>query len=375
VPSRRAVLGMLGTGMRFHGLFPYIALDRAVYGSMLQRVVGVQHFATCCSRSARGLATARRGRREQTLANDRLGVRWGLAGGTTLATVEEVRAAARFADASGFDSFWVSHAMAVHPIVALACVGADAPHLTELGTSVVPLYGRHPIDVAQQAMTAQTALGGRFTLGIGAASKQQAEERMGIPWDRPFSLTREFVNGLQPLLAGQAAHVVGEQLTTRTQLDIHAPNTPILLAALGPRMLRFAGARVDGTTLGQCGPRTIATYVLPHLDAGAAAAGRARPRVMALVRICVTEDRRGAFALAQAISARYQAFPSYARVLAKEGLTDPADLHLIGSWQQVLDGLAAYAEAGVSDLRIEVSAHTEAAREATRMALAAYLSA
>jgi hypothetical protein len=53
----------------------------------------------------------------------------------------------------------------------------------------------------------------------------------------------------------------------------------------------------------------------------------------------------------------------------------PAELHLIGSWPQVLDGLAAYAEAGVSDLRIEVSAHTEAAREATRMALAAYLSA
>ena len=43
----------------------------------------------------------------------------------------------------------------------------------------------------------------------------------------------------------------------------------------------------------------------------------ARPRVMALVRICVTEDRRGAFALAQAISAR-QALPSYARVLAQK---------------------------------------------------------
>jgi F420-dependent oxidoreductase-like protein len=309
------------------------------------------------------------------LANDRLGVRWGLAGGTTLATVEEVRAAARFADAAGFDSLWVSHALAVHPLVALACVGAEAPHLTELGTSVVPLYGRHPIDVAQQALTAQPPLGGRLTFGIGAASKPQAEERMGIPWDRPFSLTRDCVHGRQPLLAGQAAHVVGAQLTTRTTLDIDAPNTPILLAALGPRMLRFAGARVDGTTLGQGGPRTIATYVLPHWDAGAAAAGRARPRVMALVRICVTEDRRGACALAQAISARYQVLPSYARVLAKEGLTDPAELHLIGRWPQVLDGLAAYAEAGGSDLRIEVSAHTEAAREATHMALAAYLSA
>ena len=89
----------------------------------------------------------------------------------------------------------------------------------------------------------------------------------------------------------------------------------------------------------------------------------------------MTEPPRGPFELAQAISARYQVLPSYARVLAKEGLADPAELHLIGSWQQVLDGLAAYAKAGVSDLRIEVSAHTEAAREATRMALAEYLSA
>ena len=307
------------------------------------------------------------------MANDRFGVRWGLAGGTTLATVEQVRDVARFADASGFDGLWVSHAMAVDPIVALACVSAEAPNLNEFGTSVVPLYGRHPIGLAQQAMTAQTALGGRFTLGIGAASKQQAEERLGLAWDRPFSFTRDFVDALQPLLAGQAAHVVGDQITTRAKLDIDAPNTPILLAALGPRMLRFAGERVEGTTLGQCGPRTIANYVLPHLDAGAQAAGRERPRVMALVRICVTEDRSGAFALAKAISARYQAIPSYARVLAKEGLADPADLHLIGSWQQVLDGLAAYAKAGVSDLRIEVAAHTEAARDATRTALADYL--
>jgi 5,10-methylenetetrahydromethanopterin reductase len=94
---------------------------------------------------------------------------------------------------------------------------------------------------------------------------------------------------------------------------------------------------------------------------------------MALVRICVTDDHGGAFALAQEISARYQAFPSYAAVISKEGLADPAQLHLIGSWQQILDGLAAYAQAGVTDLRIEVAAHTQSARQATRSALADYL--
>src|SRR5215218_7527553 len=105
------------------------------------------------------------------MGGDRLGVRWGLAGGTTIASVEQARAVARYADAAGFDSLWISHATAVDPVVALACLAADIGRLSEVGTSVVPLYGRHPIGLAQLARTAQSALGGRFTLGIGAASR------------------------------------------------------------------------------------------------------------------------------------------------------------------------------------------------------------
>jgi alkanesulfonate monooxygenase SsuD/methylene tetrahydromethanopterin reductase-like flavin-dependent oxidoreductase (luciferase family) len=51
---------------------------------------------------------------------DRFGVRWGLAGGVALASIEEARDVARYADAAGFDSLWISHANAVDPIVALA---------------------------------------------------------------------------------------------------------------------------------------------------------------------------------------------------------------------------------------------------------------
>ncbi|MFT5389970.1 MAG: 5,10-methylenetetrahydromethanopterin reductase [Gammaproteobacteria bacterium] len=305
--------------------------------------------------------------------NDRLGVRWGLAGGTTLATTEAVRDAAQFANDAGFDSLWISHAAAVDPIVALACVGAGAPKLQELGTSVVPLYGRHPVGLAQQAMTAQTALGGRFTLGVGASSKQQAEGTLGLPWTRPFSFTSEFINAMEPLLEGRPVDVTGTQISAHGQLNVSAPPTPILLAALGPRMLRFAGARVQGTTLGQCGPKTIKSYVVPHLQEGADSAGRGPARIMALVRVCVTDQHASAFALAREISARYQAFPSYAAVIAKEGLADPADLHLIGSWQQIHDGLAAYAQAGVTDLRIEVAAPDETSRQRTREALANFL--
>lgn len=308
-----------------------------------------------------------------TVGGDRLGVRWGLAGGVALASLDEVRAVAGYAAASGFDSLWISHANAVDPIVALACVADEVASLHEVGTSVVPLYGRHPIGLAQLARTAQSALGGRFTLGIGAASRQAVKASMGLAWDHPLAFTREFIDGLQPLLAGDEADVDGTQLSTHSQLAISAPDTPILLAALGPRMLDLAGRRVQGTSVGQCGPRTVATYVAPSIRAAAASAGRPEPRVMALIRICVTDDHAGAYALARETAQRYRQVPSYAAVQDKEGLADPAELHLIGTWERVLDGLGAYAAAGVTDFRLEVAAHDEAAREATRAALADHL--
>ncbi len=304
---------------------------------------------------------------------DRLGVRWGFAGGTALASIDEAREVARYAVVAGFDGLWISHANAVDPIVALAAVAADTEGLVEVGTSVVPIYGRHPIGVAQLARTAQSTLGGRFTLGIGAASLGAVSTSMGLAWEHPLQYTREFIAGLQPLLAGRPAAVDGTQVTTHAELNITAPDTPILLAALGPRMLELAGSTVQGTTVGQCGPRTIASYIAPALNAAAEAAGRPAPRIMALIRLCVTDDPAGAYPLARETALRYRSVPSYAAVQDREGLDDPAELHLNGSWERVLDGLGEYAAAGVTDFRLEVAAPDAASREASRDALAAHL--
>jgi F420-dependent oxidoreductase-like protein len=309
------------------------------------------------------------------VSGDRLGVRWGLAGGVALASIDEVRETCAYGVAAGFDSLWISHANAVDPIVALAATALEGGGLGEVGTSVVPLYGRHPIGLAQLARTAQSALGGRFTLGIGAASRQAVAASMGLGWEHPLAYTREFIAGLLPLLAGQVADVDGTQVTTHAELNITAPDTPVLLAALGPRMLGLAGRTVQGTSVGQCGPRTIATHIAPRIRAAAAETGRPEPRIMALIRICVTDDHAGAYTLARETAMRYRAVPSYATVQDIEGLEDPAELHLIGTWERILDGLAAYAAAGVTDFRLEVAAHTVAARDATREALAAHLSA
>jgi 5,10-methylenetetrahydromethanopterin reductase len=186
-----------------------------------------------------------------------------------------------------------------------------------------------------------------------------------------LTYTREFIAGL--LLAGTVADVDGEQVTTHADLAITATDTPVLLAALGPKMLDLTGRTVHGTTVGQCGPRTLATHVAPRIRDAAAAAGRPQPRIMALIRICVTDDHAGAYALARDTATRYRAVPSYAKVQNMEGLDDPAELHLIGTWARILDGLAPYAAAGVTDFRLEIAAHTSDARQATRDALAGHL--
>ncbi len=306
--------------------------------------------------------------------DDRFGVRWGLAGGVALASVDAVGELAAWAGDVGFDSFWVSQANAVDPVVALAAAADRCQALTEVGTSVVPLYGRHPLPVAQMARTAQSALGGRLTLGIGPSHAGPVAQTFGLGWERPLGYTTEFLDGLQPLLAGREAAAEGEQLVTRGELAIDAPDTPILLAALGPRMLDLAGRRTAGTTVGQCGPTTIRTHIAPRIREAAANAGRPEPRIMALIRLCITDDVDGAYQLAREVGARYAAWPSYAAVLAREGVADPGDLHLIGSAAQVLDGLAAYAEAGVTDFRLEVAAHDERSRASSQEALAGYLS-
>jgi F420-dependent oxidoreductase-like protein len=300
---------------------------------------------------------------------DELGVRIGYGAGTTMASVAQVREEARWAEAAGFDSFWVSQVFGVDPIVALAAVGADVPGLAELGTSVVPLTGRHPLALAAQALTAQQALDGRFTLGVGTSHQVVAEGLFGESFARPFTRASEHLAALLPLLRGESAAVAGEEIVAHGRLDVPAPPVPVLLAALGPRMLDLAGRLTVGTTLGQCGPRTIASHIAPRLGEAAAAAGRPSPRIVALVIVGVTSDPEGRREELRRGSVLYDSFASYRTALDREGVASGADLALLGSIEAIAEGLRAYAEAGATDLRIGITAGDEAEREDTRAAL------
>jgi alkanesulfonate monooxygenase SsuD/methylene tetrahydromethanopterin reductase-like flavin-dependent oxidoreductase (luciferase family) len=149
-------------------------------------------------------------------------VRYGYGAGTGISGVDQVRDEAAWAAQAGFTSFWLSQVFGVDPIVALAAIGATVPEMAELGTSVVPLAGRHPLALAAQAKTAQSAMQGRFTLGIGTAHQMVVEGFFGESYAQPFSRVSEFLAALMPLLDGHTADVAGEQVFAKGWLTIDA---------------------------------------------------------------------------------------------------------------------------------------------------------
>ncbi len=302
-----------------------------------------------------------------------LGVAWGYGAGTQVSNLTDLREQATWAQSAGFDSFWLSQVFGLDPIVALAAIANEVQGFTEVGTSVVPLTGRHPLALAAAALTAQAATDGRFTLGIGPSHQMVAEGLFGESYRRPYTRTREFVEALESLFETGSTTIAGEEIFASGWLTIDAPPVPILLAALGPRMLRLAGERTAGTSLGSCGPKTIKQHIVPILSDAAERAGRPKPRVMALVGIGVTDQPKQRREQSRAQSAIYDQLPSYRAVLDREGVSGGADLLLLGSAAEIEDGLQRYVDAGVTDFRIGLYADDDDEREATRSFMSAIL--
>ena len=259
----------------------------------------------------------------------------------------------------GFASAWVSNIFGLDALTALAVAGSQVPGI-ELGTAVVPTYPRHPAVLAQQALTAATALGGRLTLGIGLSHKIVIEDMYGYSFDRPARHMREYLSILLPLLNGQQASFQGE--TMRAQIGLSTPRpgrVPVLLAALAPQMLRLAGQRADGTVLWMTGPATIRDYIVPAIGEAAAAAGRPSPRVVCLLPVCVTDDPDGARVRANRVLAIYGQLPSYRAMLDREGAAQPGDVVLAGDEDAVAAQIGALEEAGVTDFVAVEHSHGE----------------
>jgi F420-dependent oxidoreductase-like protein len=174
-----------------------------------------------------------------------------------------------------------------------------------------------------------------------------------MSYDHPGRSTEEYLTVLTRLLRGQDVDFTGQDWSTRSAGYTPRPShpVPVLLAALGPRLLRVAGETADGTVLWMAPARAIETHVAPRLHAAAAAAGRPAPRIVAGIPVAVHDDVAEARATAVANAAvSYGEMPNYQRILAVGGVDGPGDAAIVGPEESVRAQLQALLDAGATDI-------------------------
>lgn len=269
----------------------------------------------------------------------------------------------------GFEFVWTVQLPSEPDALTTLAVALHEVEDIRVGTGVVPIHARHPMVLAQTALTLDALSGGRFTLGIGLSHALVSEGMLGIPWDRPVRRLTEYLDCLLPLLDTGSVDATGETVSAHGELALRRVGPlPVFVAALGPQLLRIAGRRTAGTITWMAGPRTLAEHVVPTLNAAAAEAGRTA-EVVAGLPVCVTDDVAVARELAARNYAAYGELPSYRAMLDREGAAGPADVALIGDEDTVLARVAELAATGVAELAAHVFGPTPEDRARTRAVL------
>ena len=300
----------------------------------------------------------------------RIGITVGL-GARSEANIDGLVKRVKDAEARGFQTVWMTNAFAFDAMTALSAVGRETSRI-ELGTAVVPTYPRHPVVMAQQALTAQSSSDGRFTLGIGLSHESVVSGALGLAFERPAQHMREYLDVLVPLLNGETANVDGDMYRVQARVFATSPPVPVVIAALGPAMLKIAGSSTAGTITSWVGPRTLAEHVVPRITEAAEAAGRPAPRIIVGLPIALTDDpdaARERFA-PQVVS--YGALPSYSAMFDREGVDDPADVALLGDEKSLTAALGRLAEGGATDFGAQVVAVEPGSASRTLDFLASY---
>ncbi|MEE3753929.1 TIGR03564 family F420-dependent LLM class oxidoreductase [Mycobacterium intracellulare] len=262
------------------------------------------------------------------------------------------------AETAGFTAFWIPQVPGYLDAMTAVTLIGQATDRIEIGTAVVPIQTRHPMIMAQQALTTQIACGGRFTLGIGPSHHWIVSGQLGLPYDRPARLMGDYLEVLAASFGGPGTvEVDNESYCVHSPVDVtDTYGVPVLLSALGPAMLRLAGERAGGTVLWMADERAIGDHVVPRITAAATGAGRTAPRIVAgvPVALCSANETDDARAYASEVLGHADFSPNYVRLLEHGDAEDVGDTMAAGDESTILARLCRYRDAGVTDLAARI---------------------
>lgn len=290
----------------------------------------------------------------------RIGVMIGADGSNN--TLDDVIGVAKQAEAAGLDNVWLANIFSFDAITTLALIGRETEKIG-LGTAVTPTYPRHPTAIAQQALTTAAATNNRFTLGIGLSHQIVIEGMLGMSYDKPARHMREYLSVLMPLARGEQVNFQGEQYKVNgVELSIPgADRLPVVIAALGPAMLKLAAELADGTNTWMVGPNTMESHIIKRLHE----AGNDAPTIVAGMPIVLTTNVDEARAQIAETLTIYGQLPSYRAMLDKEGAGGPADIAIVGDENMLRSSIKRFEDMGVTDFNAAIVPTEEGAYDRT----------
>ena len=205
---------------------------------------------------------------------------------------------AREAERAGVDSVWVPEFWAYDAFTPLAVLAARTTRV-RLATGIAQLGARTPAMLAMSAMSLQHISGGRFILGIGTSGPQVMEGWHGVGFSRPVRRTRETIEIIRMITAGERLSYSGEVYRlplpggegAAIRSRAEPAFVPIYIAALGPANLALTGELADGWIGNSFFPASSRVFFDP-LEAAAKQAGRSLADLDLVVAVSAefTED-------------------------------------------------------------------------------------
>ncbi|MBI4694962.1 MAG: LLM class F420-dependent oxidoreductase [Gammaproteobacteria bacterium] len=232
----------------------------------------------------------------------RLGLMVGYSGAQLQLPLETIKEAERL----GFDSVWVAEAYGSDAVTTASWILANTSTI-KVGTAIMQLGARTPACTAMTAMSLDHLSGGRFILGLGPSGPQVVEGWHGVPYGKPITRLKEYVEIVRKILAREAplAHqgehyqipyrgLDGTGLGKPLKSILHGdPGLKIYTAGITPNGVRAAAEIADGFFPVWMEPERFDLFAEP-LAQGFAAAGKARGLaefdVAPFVRVVLGDD-------------------------------------------------------------------------------------
>jgi F420-dependent oxidoreductase-like protein len=223
------------------------------------------------------------------------------------------------AEAAGVRQIWMVQPPSGPDTLTTLSAVATKTSTVRLGTSIVPTYPRHPLIMAQQALSLYDIAPGRLRLGIGPSHQAIIEGIYGLPQTTPLAHLREYVKVLRAALwEGKVDHH-GHFFNVIVTLP-RTTQTPVLISTLGKKAFQLAGEIADGALSWVCPVQYLLNTGIPALRAAAAANGRSTPPpLVAHVMVALSQDRPSVMAAGHRVLDMYAKLPFYVKMFSDAG--------------------------------------------------------